>query len=85
MANETKLLQSKYPTFEDENHSDDFSRKMSIDNLEDMATPKQECGQKDQFELYELQRLTIMSACLTAFIFCVIVFSIYQRVKGIYI
>lgn len=59
------------------NDSIDFSRKMSFENLEDITLRKN----PNHFEIDELHRLKLMSASLTAFIFCVLVFSIYQRVK----
>jgi len=59
------------------NDSNDFSRKMSIENLVDITLRKN----PNHFEIDELHRLKLMSASLNAFIFCVLVFSIYQGVK----
>jgi hypothetical protein len=59
------------------NDSNDFSRKMSIENLENITLR----NNPNHYEIDKLHRLKLMSASLTAFIFCVLVFSIYQRVK----
>jgi len=50
---------------------------MSIENLVDITLRKN----PNHFQIDELHRLKLMSASLTAFIFCVLVFSIYQGVK----
>ena len=87
MANEKSAKRRKSSTCPRKgDSSEEFSKRMSIGNLEDITFPKYEPVRRDQFELDELQRLTVMSASLSAFIFCVLVFSVYQRVtRGIFI